>query len=180
TLLSAGAVELGLYVVYQNWHMPTLVDGVLAQIDGKMLHYAHIGPYTDSTQIWRTNPNGSLDASFGSGGVINLGSAPISEFDAQADGKIVVLMENYGTSFELRRYNANGAPDTSFGSGGKLIVTVGARSYYNDMAVQNDGKIVIVGQDDINGYIRRFNANGTVDTSFATGGVKTITPQYPM
>jgi len=180
TLLSAGIPDLSYASPYEGWSMPVGGAEVHAQLDGKMLHYAHLGTYTDSTQIWRSNSNGTLDTTFGSGGVISLGSAPISEYSVGADGKIVVLMENYGTTLELRRYNANGTLDTSFASGGKLTVTVPQNSYYNDMAIQTDGKIIVVGQDDINGYIRRFNANGSVDTSFASGGVKTITPQYPM
>ena len=180
-LLAAGAVDPTYSAAYEDWRMAIGGGEVHAQLDGKMLHYSHIGPFDESTQLWRTSSNGSLDTSFGTSGVINLGTAPIQEFKAQADGKIVVMMENYGTSFELRRYNANGTPDTSFGSGGKLTVGgLGQYSYYNDMAVQSDGKIIVVGQDATNGYIRRFNSNGSVDTSFAGGGVKTISPQYPM
>jgi uncharacterized delta-60 repeat protein len=179
TLLAAGFNDPSYSSPYQGWNIPTGGAEVHAQLDGKMLHYVHLGPYTDSTEIWRSNPNGSLDTSFGVNGTIDLGAAPITKFAAQADGKIVVLMENYGTRFELRRYNANGTPDTSFGSGGKLILTMSPYSYYNDMAIQNDGRIVVVGQNDTTGYIRRFNSNGTVDSSFASAGVKTIAPPYP-
>src|ERR1041385_6341964 len=112
-LLSAGVVDPTFSPAYQNWRMPTVGAEVHAQLDGKMLHYAHIGPNTDSSQIWRTNLNGSLDTSFGSNGVINLGSAPITKYAATADGKIVVLMQNFGTTLELRRYNANGSAEAS-------------------------------------------------------------------
>src|SRR2546423_5362506 len=152
TLLSAGAVDPTFSPTYENWRMAVGGEEVHAQLDGKMLHYSHIGPYDESTQIWRTNPNGSLDSTFGSSGVINLGSAQISQFQAQADGKIVALMQNYGTVLELRRFNANGTPDSSFGVGGKATISVPSGSYYNDMAIQNDGKIVVIGQDEVNGY----------------------------
>jgi uncharacterized delta-60 repeat protein len=46
------------------------------------------------------------------------------------------------------------------------------------LAVQNDGKILISGNDDVNGYLRRFNADGTPDNSFGTAGLITITPTY--
>jgi hypothetical protein len=46
------------------------------------------------------------------------------------------------------------------------------------MAVQNDGKIVVIANDESDGFILRFNANGSLDTSFGTKGVITIHPTY--
>src|SRR6185436_7217866 len=53
-----------------------------------------------------------------------------------------------------------------------------ARTYFTELAVQNDGKILVSGNDDIDGYVRRFNVDGTPDKSFGTDGVITITPTY--
>jgi len=80
------------------------------------------------------------------------------------------------------RYNADGTPDAAFGSGGKLdIVTGGASAdQMTALAVQADGKIVVVGHSslpptpDDNFIVMRFNADGTPDASFGTGG-KVIT-----
>src|SRR6185503_20673041 len=79
---------------------------------------------------------------------------------------------------DLRRFNANGSADKSFGTAGKATMTTPARTYFTELAVQNDGKILVSGNDDIDGYVRRFNVDGTPDKSFGTDGVITITPTY--
>lgn len=75
---------------------------------------------------------------------------------------------------------ADGDPDTAFGTAGK--VQLGPNTGYagpvaNDVAVQSDGKIVVVGYetnatDGLESWrIARLNANGTVDTGFASNGM---------
>jgi uncharacterized delta-60 repeat protein len=136
----------------------------------------------------RVVPSSALDATFGTGGkvVANFqlpGSAQASAEVIQPDGKIVVAgvvaTDNY-SNFGLTRSSADGTLDTSFGSGGKVALpfssgTVNARG----MALQADGKIVVVGTDVNLGNntsdfaVTRYNANGTLDTSFGTSGVTT-------
>jgi uncharacterized delta-60 repeat protein len=58
----------------------------------------------------RYNANGTLDTSFGSGGVVSTTVGPALVI--QADGKIV--LEGAG----LARYNPDGSIDTTFGTGG--------------------------------------------------------------
>ena len=77
-----------------------------------------------------------------------------------------------------------GSLDTSFGRGGKVMGTIGASA----LAIEKDGKLVaagtsntgpIVGSNTDAGENRfalvRYNANGTLDTSFGRGG-KVTTP----
>jgi uncharacterized delta-60 repeat protein len=62
----------------------------------------------------------------------------------QPDGKIVAA----GVSdkiFALARYNANGSLDASFGTGGKVTTAVGSSSGASALAIQANGKIVVVG-----------------------------------
>jgi len=101
----------------------------------------------------------------------------------QPDGK-VVLVGTCRTAIDLDfcalRYNANGTVDTSFGSGGSVTTSLGTSDdWANGVAVQPDGKIVLAGLC-VNGATvdfcaLRYNANGTLDTSFGSGG-KVITP----
>jgi uncharacterized delta-60 repeat protein len=178
TLLSAGAVDYSYAAPYQYWRTPVARGEELhAQLDGKMIHYAFIGPHDGDTQFWRTNPNGSFDPTFGSNGVINLGTNEVTQFKTQPDGKFVALIRTDGASLELRRYNANGTLDGSFGVGGRVLLSTPDGTYFHEIEIQNDGKILAAGNDFSNGYIRRFNVNGSVDTSFASGGTKTIPPQ---
>jgi uncharacterized delta-60 repeat protein len=107
--------------------------------------------------LFRFNPNGSLDKSFGTPGKGVKLPWPIADEHGvviQADGKIIVG----GT--ELTRFNANGTVDTSFGSGG--TVAQGA----NALQLQADGKLLI----STGGGLARFNTNGNLDITFNSAG----------
>src|SRR5262249_9547165 len=95
------------------------------------------------------------------------------------DGKVIVVGSHYNGSnydFGVERYNANGTPDTSFGNNGSVVTDLTGQSDQPDaVAVQSDGKIV-VGGDWVNASgvddfaLVRYNANGTLDTTFGSGG----------
>ena len=68
---------------------------------------------------------------------------------------------------------APGDLDPSFGSGGKTIVAGVGNAV--GVAVQSDGKIVTVGNDNSDLQLLRFLADGTLDTSFGSSGV-VLTP----
>lgn len=96
----------------------------------------------------------------------------------QLDGKIVVVGDTrVGAgpfAFALVRYNADGSLDTSFGSGGKVVNSVAGRAF--TVAIQPaDGKIVVAGDDTVIEDFRlaRYNANGSLDASFGSGGTLT-------
>jgi uncharacterized delta-60 repeat protein len=101
----------------------------------------------------------------------------------QPDGRIVAagaagLFINRGFDFALARYNSNGTLDTSFGTSGKVTTDfAGANDVPSEpsaIALQGDGKIVVVGQTFVGGFsdfaLVCFNSNGTLDASFGTGG----------
>ncbi|MFJ8631402.1 calcium-binding protein [Streptomyces sp. NPDC093568] len=128
---------------------------------------------------------GDLDPSFDGDGrvVTDFGGYDESRGMAlQPDGKIVTvgLLQPYESGevdFALARYNSNGSPDPGFGTGGRVITDVrGSEDYANGVAVQADGKIVVVGRtSDPETLIPeftvvRYNADGTLDTGFGTGG----------
>jgi uncharacterized delta-60 repeat protein len=135
----------------------------------------------------RYNLNGTLDGSFGSGGKVisNLrggldwGAAAV----VQPDGKIVVAggsSNGSNTDFAVVRYNANGSLDTTFGTGGMVFTPIGpGDDDATGVALQPDGKIVVVGGaqngGDLDFAVVRYNANGSLDTSFGFGG-KVTTP----
>ena len=101
----------------------------------------------------------------------------------QADGKLVVAgsSENGSGStmdsdFSLIRLNRDGSLDSSFGSGGKLIMPVGQSFDYGQSVIQQaDGKLVVAGHSsvslqDTEFSLIRLNSNGSLDSSFASGG----------
>ena len=155
---------------------------VAVQADGKVV----VAGVTDGLNavgedflVVRFNADGSLDTSFGGGDgfvVTDFGRRDgASAVEVLPDGRILVAggSEESGTGdyrFALARYTAGGALDTSFG-GGDGIVDLPMKGTARDMAVQSDGKIVLSGNAEYRLFgLARFNPNGTVDTSFGTGG----------
>jgi len=132
----------------------------------------------------RYNSNGTLDASFGTGGRVTTDFAgpndKATSVAVQPDGRIVVAGQagpyvNSGFDFALARYNGNGTLDDSFGTGGKATTDfAGFDDVPSSIALQGDGKIVVVGQTSVGDHfdfaLARYNSNGTLDTGFGTGG----------
>jgi uncharacterized delta-60 repeat protein len=150
-------------------------DAVAIQPDGKILAagWADISG-TDYFALARYNANGTLDTTFGNNGKLltNVVGFPDS-IAVEADGNILVSGANTSSPATLVCYNANGTLDTTFGNGGELtnLPFYGQAS----MLIQPDGKIVLAGITDLAGgitslMVARFNADGTADSSFGSGG----------
>lgn len=145
-------------------------QAAVVQGDGKILVSGGIAKlvqpggnlvYDNEFVLTRYNPDGSLDGTFGTNGVVilthpyGLGEG-VSHLALQSDGKIVAA-----TGAALLRLNTNGSLDETFGNHG--FVSTVATSW---VAVQSDGKIVGGGIE-----MERFNADGTLDTTFGVNGV---------
>jgi uncharacterized delta-60 repeat protein len=143
----------------------------------------------------RYNPNGSLDSSFGSGGVIILNDTlqfTTSYFDGrlaiQSDQKIVLSGQVPESSsvndIAAARFNPDGSFDTTFNPGGPWpgIATVRQGNAYTLVIQPGDGKIVLAGRATNDGGVThhttlaRLNPDGTVDTSFGGGTGYVIQP----
>ena len=158
------------------------------QTDGKIVvaGYCFTGTNIDFCAL-RYNTDGTLDPSFGSGGTVitavGTGDDEATGVAMQPDGKLVLSGYCTGaTNFDfcVLRYNANGTPDASFGSGGKVITPIGVNDdRASALALQPDGKLVLAGycsNGTNNDFCAlRYNANGTLDAGFGTGG-KVTTP----
>lgn len=130
----------------------------------------------------RYNRNGTPDASFGTGGMLLTDFGGPGDFALalaiQSDGKIVAGGEVFVgglEDFALARYQRNGRLDTSFGSGGKVTTDFdGGDDSIRAVLVQKDGKIVAIGPVFAFGLyqfgLARFNADGSLDSSFGTEG----------
>lgn len=125
----------------------------------------------------RYNPDGSLDPSFGTNGLVTTnvgGDDIINAVLLQPDGKIVAVGQS-ADNFALARYNTDGSLDTSFGTNGLVTTNFGGSDLAIAGALQPDGKIIAVGQSDTGGTVDfalvRYNTNGSVDTSFGTNGL---------
>ena len=100
----------------------------------------------------RYNNDGTLDQSFGIGGVVMTdlgGSDRAYSITLQSDGKIIAggqtLMDG-NSDLAIVRYNTDGSLDQSFGNGGLVITDVeGRQDKFHDVELSPDGKIVGVG-----------------------------------
>lgn len=178
---------------------------LLIQPDGKIV----LAGFTDNNvsdydyAAARLNPDGSLDASFGTGGkatvAFNNGGGFSRDTDQayaiarQPDGKLVlagsVQFFNFNdTDFGLTRLNVDGTLDTTFGTSGKTTVafdlngTLGT-DVAKSIAIQPDGAIVVAGSATTNTFffssgkdfaITRLDSTGQVDTTFGFNGKTTI------
>ncbi|MDS4056736.1 LamG-like jellyroll fold domain-containing protein, partial [Accumulibacter sp.] len=148
------------------------------QADGKILvaGESYNGSNSDFALV-RYNTDGSLDASFGSGGkvttAIGSGNEQAMGLAVQADGRIVLAGWS-GSDFALARYNTDGSLDAGFGAGGKVVTSYGANSGAYSVAVQPDGKIVLAGSiwngSNYDVAVLRYNTNGTLDAGFGSAG----------
>ena len=166
-------------------------SSVVIQPDGKIVVAGGAFPqftFAGNFEVVRYNRNGSLDTSFGNGGIVTTTFPEGSyAFDValQADGKIIaagtvfvdfIPGEPSNTDFALARYNPDGTPDTTFGNGGQVSTDfVGMEDDAFSVLVQSDGKIVAVGSaNDPATYYNfaavRYLSNGTIDTTFGVAG----------
>jgi uncharacterized delta-60 repeat protein len=144
----------------------------------------------------RINADGTLDASFGNGGVALADFS--STFDnakrvaLDADGKVVVigLANSQGVGdqgdFGVARFNADGSPDLSFSGDGKATVNFtyaadGGLDLVNAVAFGPGGTILLGGevsnlsgprgaQPEVGFGFARLTSDGSLDASFGDGG----------
>ncbi|MCZ7527627.1 MAG: hypothetical protein M5U14_15365 [Acidimicrobiia bacterium] len=73
---------------------------------------------------------------------------------------------------------ADGDLDVTFGTGGKVTTSVGADALAFGVAVQPDGRIVVVGEAEIGGdrqfVVVRYEADGSLDAGFGSAGVTVV------
>ena len=161
----------------------TTAAAMVRQPDGKIVavgtDLGH-GPYRFA--LARYNPDGSLDKTFSGNGKQMTHFGPVGDRFARAhgvalqeDGKIVVVGIADFSDFAIARYNPDGSLDRTFSSDGRQRTDFGTgQNSANGVAIQADGKIVVVGTAVFGDFaIARYNANGSLDTSFSGDGKQT-------
>lgn len=135
---------------------------------------------------WRVTQaaNGDLDPTFGNGGkvVTDFSSSTdwLSRIAIQPDGKIIAIGDTHPSHRgALSRYNPDGTLDPTFGNGGKVITVANVRESAAGLLILPNGKIMISGSIDLPSSsnssfaLLRFNADGSVDSTFGNGGLVT-------
>ena len=145
--------------------------------------------YLTSSSVSRLQANGTLDTTFGTGGLTTFPTVNFTRFvpfnlAIQTDGMIVLVGEMLTTGTAQRvpavqRYTATGQLDTTFGTGGTTQLASAnpssASSSLRDVIAMPDGKIYVAGSNGNAPIVARLNAGGTPDTTFVSGtGTRTL------
>ena len=147
------------------------VRGVAMRADGSFII---CGPFTNfSTRgcggVAHVSTTGQPDSAFNIGTGV---SGPVGTMELQPDGKIIIggIFHSYNNTRRnnLARLHADGTLDTSFDPGS------GPNGEVADIALQPDGKVIIVGGfTSVNGTVRnriaRLNTDGSLDLTFDPG-----------
>jgi uncharacterized delta-60 repeat protein len=88
----------------------------------------------------------------------------------------VVVAGHAGNYLSVQRLNPDGSLDTTFNKTGSVTITTGKGDNTTSVALQPDGKILVGGVAEANNgtgefLIARVNANGTLDSTFASKGI---------
>jgi len=157
----------GVFTTNYTQYDATIVTSVAIQSDGKIVFG---GSNPGGGAVARLNTNGTLDSSFGSGGIVNNtfgADGPVMAVAIQPDGKILAYAAGFfGGS--VARLNTDGSIDTAFGSGG-FAVSKSLNSgpgILSVMALQADGKILVTGA----GLLGRYTSTGQLDPTFGNAG----------
>jgi uncharacterized delta-60 repeat protein len=160
--------------------------GIAVQCDGKVVvaGVAEAGVEGGELAVVRFNADGSLDSSFATNGLftIALGFYGDSAWDVaiQEDGKIVVagssLTAIEGAHFLVLRLTGSGILDSTFSGDGLQVFNFDAPSRARALAVQDDGRIVVVGDTSTNSAmaVARLTSTGELDSTFSGDGKATI------
>ena len=160
-----------------------IADGAL-QSNGDILLVAYM--YT-GIGVVRYLPSGALDKTFGTNGLSlttfgNYTAQPAG-IALQSNGQIVVAASG-ADGFAVERLNTNGSLDTTFGTGGQVTTSFsGSEPTATAVLIQPNGKIVVAGYGETVTYhsevmfpvLARYNTNGTLDTTFGSGGTVVAT-----
>ncbi len=150
--------------------------GLARQADGSLIM---AGSTAGDFCLVRMTSAGAIDGTFGFGGAaitpVGTQNDRATSVAIQSDGKIVAAGTANSGSFDeaaFVRYNTNGTTDSSFDSDGKVTYDVRAMNsdIINSVLVQGDGKIIGVGVSGGQYILVRLNTNGSLDSSFGTGG----------
>lgn len=130
--------------------------GALSLPDGRFLLGMVRGEASGVAMISATG--NTLDASFGTDGVVMLpaGTGRVHGLARQPDGRFLIAVRGEGTD-RLVRLNAIGAVDSTFGGTGDVRVAPFPGSSSAHVAVQSDGRILLVSSNDEGAYyVTRF------------------------
>lgn len=148
--------------------------------------------YNDKLTIWRYNPNGILDSTFGTNGIV-LDDASSGGRDpaSTSSGNDIAILNNgeimvsggvsingglfYNNRLSVWKFSDDGKPDESFGNGGLFIKESDAWGEGLRMLVDKRGRLLLSGLFTNNEIVQPtiwcYTEDGTLDPSFGEQGI---------
>lgn len=182
----------GTGTVFMDNGYTDLFTAVKVQPDGKIVAagISYDATWNAIAVVYRFNPDGWLDLSFGlSGSFMYSLNNEANIFGCYIDDEGSILINGSTTDYSvykilLIKLTPNGFPDENFGTGGVVAQKIGPdMNFYEDhsssITVQTDGKILLAGRSYNTDFkyvpvVVRFNADGSLDSSFGVDGVAGI------
>jgi uncharacterized delta-60 repeat protein len=169
----------------------TIPAGMAPAPNGNTLVFWAAGFVNRSINIARVRSDGTLDPTYGEGGVARFESPDVSWVAMAADGagRAVVV----GTSVDgppgslnavtVERFNAAGVVDTTFGTGGSASISLpnlypnGLQhfGFARDLVVRHDGDVVVLVPGSSSpgaGAVLGFTDTGSPDPAFGPSGIR--------
>jgi uncharacterized delta-60 repeat protein len=167
-------------IVTTDFGLDDQARALAVQHDGKVIAAgvtrSFLDPVITGLALARYRPNGSLDRSFGTDGIVTTflpNTDGVRALVLQADGRIVAATERM-----LVRYNADGTLDNRFGDEGMTFVNFGDHpSDVATLAAQGN-KLIAAGsaraEDERELFaLARYDRHGRLDASFGRAGFVT-------
>ena len=168
--LGNGGVVIQDFAIADDLLFDMAVDG-----DGRVVA---VGLAARRNALVRFQADGTLDTTFGIGGIVNDDARSFEKVTVQLDNKILVFGRHNDLSF-VARYNVDGTLDSTFGTNGAATIDHGELTHNHAVrvAVRDDGTIVAFGAVfdstalGTHFMTLRLTATGALDTSFNGTGV---------
>jgi uncharacterized delta-60 repeat protein len=164
---------------------------IVHQPDGRLVVAGEtFDPTTERTDfaLVRYEPDGTLDAGFGEGGIvvtpIGLGGSARALLRQEDDRLVAAGQSDGGDGLHvtLARYDLDGSLDPTFGESGLVVTPIGTDDGLAwGIAQQPDGALVVAGElahaasQTTDFLLVRYRADGALDTSFGGTGI-VVTP----
>lgn len=144
--------------------------------------------------IWKMLPNGTLDANFGVNGLVEHSTATWNlnphSIAVRPDGKIVTTLSRWNMTGEFAwvyQFQSNGSYISAFaidpGPQSQFVYNPGADgtgNYYRIISISSTALLVVglsnVGPSVWNTFIAKYKFDGTLDSSFGSGGLVEFPP----
>ena len=166
-------------------------DAVAYQSDGKVIvsGYANQPSTGQDFAVVRYNADGSLDSSFGNGGIVTIDFAFSSDVGRgvtlDSQGRILVSGYSYqggttGYDFAVARLTSSGALDGSFSGDGKQTIDFGSFDDFGwGVAVDSQDNVLVAGYSNQGATgndfaVARLTSSGALDGSFSGDGKQTV------